>query len=754
MNRNFLAALVVMLGMTIVPNASATSPYDLPYKVQWNFQIGNDGADNPTAVETSSDSSAWIATGGTGTGGGLATWGGSKSGTTFDSGYGQVSGTGAIMQGMDLPNVTDNVGQTQALIRGGLSMQGTTAFYSWDPSSSSNFWDNQSPAQSASQRNPMTLSVEPVALAQGAPYDNVMPTQYKKNIQLLSNSNARQHESVVSQSSNEMWFVGGYQGAGDRYTVGDNSIGATVSYSPEIGKVAANGITLTGPAKQPVTDGRGWFDDVSVNEGTGRIYASGFAFNAGAATTTFFDADGDGTADHNFSPSVSADRGFGVVYDSSFNVLHSVAWESAYGGERVFDNVASSDGGFIMAGRTMGSMTSYTNPSPGVYDVYAAKYNSSGTLVWDYQSETASEDEANSVSVDSDGNVYLGIEANNGADDDVRVIKLTSSGTVVWTTTIDNAGSQDAQVDHANVSKNKIYALSETDPSIGGVWSNSHAYVPQGTDEVLLQKLIPGDFNASDNVNSADVYIALAAVGSSGLPGVDTYDFDENGDSDEDDIYFQITEVMDYYPGDADLDGEVDNADWTTIDTNATTPLANPFWTDGDFNNDNDVDYVQLVPPGSGDMEQWTAHSGFGPDGLSDVGADVGANTAEALYNSLTGELLFDVGTGIGILGLVTNGLNITGNVDGGALIGTARQNDGDFLVYAHPIGLPVGEGSVGLVLPTGLSAGDLTFVYTPFGLPTVEVPVTVLAKAPSDFDLDDDSLLSGYKSNSGNWLG
>ncbi|MGA1822665.1 MAG: PKD domain-containing protein, partial [Thermoplasmatota archaeon] len=44
------------------------------------------------------------------------------------------------------------------------------------------------------------------------------------------------------------------------------------------------------------------------------------------------------------------------------------------------------------------------------------------------------------------------------------------------------------------------------------------------------------------------------------------------------------------------------------------------------------------------------------------------------------------------------------GNVDTTSIFGVPAQNDGILLAYFSPTGLPVGEDSVGLVLPTGLT--------------------------------------------------
>ena len=53
-------------------------------------------------------------------------------------------------------------------------------------------------------------------------------------------------------------------------------------------------------------------------------------------------------------------------------------------------------------------------------------------------------------------------------------------------------------------------------------------------------------------------------------------------------------------------------------------------------------------------------------------------------------------------------------------------------LAYFSAGGLATGEDSVGIVLPTGLTADDITFSYTPIGGSTTVVPVMVIVPEPS----------------------
>ena len=402
-------ALVLLAVSALVAGPVWAGPYDNPYGIQWNFQIGNNSADNPSSLAASPDGTVWIATQGQGKGGELATWGQTKSGAHHDGGYGQINAYGQIMQGNDTPHIPDAVGQNQ-MGPAGITMRGTTAYYAWTAYNANHTWDNQVPDQNPSPGNPMTVSIATVATPQGTPYDNAAGLGHKYNMQLLSTGGGVSDSVVASDGS--MYFSGQNQG-GDKFTVGDYTGIAGSGYNPWVGKVAADGATLSGPAQQPNCDSvRTYCTDISINEGTGRVYATGYNWpreNVG----TFFDPDGSGPLLHTFAATTLSDRGWGMVYDSSWNLVHDFFWESNYGGEGVYDNIPTADGGVILVGETRGDMPGQpagTNPAPGTSDIYIAKYDAAGNMVWDYQSGTAASDMAGDVTLDPDGEQPISLE--------------------------------------------------------------------------------------------------------------------------------------------------------------------------------------------------------------------------------------------------------------------------------------------------------------------------------------------------------
>ena len=133
------------------------------------------------------------------------------------------------------------------------------------------------------------------------------------------------------------------------------------------------------------------------------------------------------------------------------------------------------------------------------------------------------------------------------------------------------------------------------------------------------------------------------------------------------------------------------------------------------------------TPPDSG-AETVTVDTTSEPGG-SDSPSAAGANNelmAECFYDPATGELVFDVGADIAVIGI--DSAAILPGLAGSFLGEAPGRNDGTILTYCQYDfgGLPVGAGSVGKCLPAGLEAGDITFFYTPISGVSVEAPVVV----------------------------
>jgi len=108
----------------------------------------------------------------------------------------------------------------------------------------------------------------------------------------------------------------------------------------------------------------------------------------------------------------------------------SIAWQRFLGGtnDDILRSITvdSSDNVYV-SGRTK-------SVDPGNVDFLLAKYNSSGTIQWQRILQGGSADDANSVKVDSSGNVYIGgqTQSTGAGQIDFLLAKYNSSGTIQW----------------------------------------------------------------------------------------------------------------------------------------------------------------------------------------------------------------------------------------------------------------------------------------------------------------------------------
>ena len=616
-------------------NAWAASPYDTPYGVQWSFLIGNSSSDAPNTLAVSPDGTVWITTTGTanlGTGPSpMLTWGSNRLlfGGTSAGGYGQISRLGGILQCNDIPNVTGisvySQGTSPTIAFSGSN---STAYFGCQPNSKMR-WTDASPSDVAmGDSQPMTFAIGSVLGQTGfEPYgayvnpggsttlDTTLPRKndpldatkkFTHNlVSLAAYGGANMDFKVGSDGS--YYFARQNQGPGptdplsmgDAFTAGDFSGPAGGNYKPCVGKISADGLTKSGPAHQPSCGGRSFFTDVAINEsanaGAGKVYACGYGFNASPNNMTYLDPDGPGTdfASIPFnSASPNSNKGFAMVYNATTWAIDKVVtWESTQGGDFTNDITSTADGGFVLVGQTLGSLGGFTNPAVGTNDGYLEVYDASGTLAWKWQTQTTFADAFGDASVDADGSIYVSGNSNG----DPVLWKFTSSGTLVSTTIIDNGGTVESQRDHGGNKKGFFY-LSSHNRTLSGAafWPNTIAYAPQGTDDNLLQKLIPGDFNADKFVDFADVQIAGTAT-KPGLPGDNTYDFNGDGDSTLADTTYMITNIMERLVGDIAQDTLVSDVDNADIGRAIGASGVGTLYLDGDMNWDATVDATDIT---------------------------------------------------------------------------------------------------------------------------------------------------------------
>jgi CSLREA domain-containing protein len=121
-------------------------------------------------------------------------------------------------------------------------------------------------------------------------------------------------------------------------------------------------------------------------------------------------------------------------YDSSGN--H--AWTKQIGTsghDTGYDIAVDSSGNIYVTGIVSGN---FGGTLYGLVDFFVTKYNSSGTVQWTTQLGSASDDYANSISIDASGNVYVGgytkgaLIGTNAGGTDAFITKLNGSGSQLW----------------------------------------------------------------------------------------------------------------------------------------------------------------------------------------------------------------------------------------------------------------------------------------------------------------------------------
>lgn len=142
----------------------------------------------------------------------------------------------------------------------------------------------------------------------------------------------------------------------------------------------------------------------------------------------------------------SSDYGYGMCVDNAGNMYVTGCYKST----ATFDNVNTT--------------------SNGLFDIFIAKYNSTGTLQWFKTAGGSGSDEALRIFVTDDGSVFVGgtiigltqfdgitVTVNGGAfaGEDLFLAKLNSSGTYQW---IKTYGSADQDwIDDLSISGNNIF---------------------------------------------------------------------------------------------------------------------------------------------------------------------------------------------------------------------------------------------------------------------------------------------------------
>jgi len=197
-------------------------------------------------------------------------------------------------------------------------------------------------------------------------------------------------------------------------------------------------------------------------------------------------------------------------------------------------------------------VTGTTDSSTGVTsrDIYTAKLNSAGQLLWEqfYDGTAGGSDVPVDILVNDAGNtIVTAVTMNSGTGFDATVICYSPAGNLLWSTPVDKGGQ--AEVFHAMAIDNQqnIYAVGEFLPASGALsdgllvkfdpsgtvlWDTTYDFSPASSDRDI--------FNCIDIDNSGNVFVAgqsdlnfvIAKYSTAGIPlWIQNYSYSNFNDS-------------------------------------------------------------------------------------------------------------------------------------------------------------------------------------------------------------------------------
>jgi len=233
-------------------------------------------------------------------------------------------------------------------------------------------------------------------------------------------------KNIAVDISGDSYITGEFQGSA---TFGSTTLTSSGSYDAFIAKYDASGNVLW--AKQSGGAGLEMGRGIAV-DGSGNCYITGYF---------------DGSA--TFGSTTLTSSGSYDVFIAKYDATGNFQWADRAGssGEDYGRNVAiDGSGNSYIAGtfRNLASFGSTTLTSSGVEDIFIAKYDASGSVLWAKKAGGTSKDAANGIAVDGSGNSYITGEFQGNTTfgsititsstslPDICVARYDGSGNLLW----------------------------------------------------------------------------------------------------------------------------------------------------------------------------------------------------------------------------------------------------------------------------------------------------------------------------------
>jgi hypothetical protein len=266
-------------------------------------------------------------------------------------------------------------------------------------------------------------------------------------------------------------------------------------------------------------------DNASGTTDTSSVFSTTTGTTDGTSTATASAVDGDGnvymlgttTGDINGE----ANQGSQDVYISKYDSAGALLWTHLVGSSASadgYDLAIDPTGGVVVVGSTTADLT--TSVADGNEDSFVAKFSSIGTEEWVSQINTTSANAANTVSVDSSGNITVGGsvtgkiasgETNLGGSD-AYLLQLDSDGTITSKNQFGTTGNDEVASTTYDSSGNLyIVTVSDGVASVSKYAADSDGNVDIAADPTWTQAL--GTIGSSGAitdiaVSGSSIYVA------------------------------------------------------------------------------------------------------------------------------------------------------------------------------------------------------------------------------------------------------
>ena len=157
-------------------------------------------------------------------------------------------------------------------------------------------------------------------------------------------------------------------------------------------------------------------------------------------------------------------------------------------------------GNVVVVGTTFGSING--DPLQGNQDIFIAKYNKTGDLLWTHQIGTVDYERYAGINIDSSGNIYAvgsstgSLAASNQGGNDIILDKYDSDGNLLWIRQYGTSGTDRGNAVGTDSSGN-VYICGETSGSFGA------ANTTFNTDAYLARLDSAGDIQWIDQFSSS-----------------------------------------------------------------------------------------------------------------------------------------------------------------------------------------------------------------------------------------------------------